>query len=157
MAGDLLSAPPPTSEERRQKAISNYFWASKIAHFPSGEWVDAGDPPPWDWVSTISYYSAIHFLLYYLQQFNPNIRYYRESRRISSVDEYMREFQCPSFHAAYRKMVSQNFKQISKAWDFLFNTADSARYNAQIVPAAFARQSLIYLEDVKRVFDKPAT
>jgi hypothetical protein len=154
MSADLLKAPPPSADDRKNKAASNYFWANKIAEFPSASWIVMGDPAPWDWVATISYYSAIHYLLYHLQKNNPSIRYFQESRRISNIDEYMREFNCPSFHSAYKKIVSHNFKQIKTAWEFLFNTADSARYNSQVVPVASAQKSLAYLNDVKNLFDK---
>lgn len=140
----------PTPEAHYAKATHNQAWAEHLITIPHP---DKSVKPAYDWVATKAYYSAIHYLDGFLLTKSPNVNFQGRPRRISSVDEFLKEFSLSmSFHSARNVIVKNIAFGLREDWNFLWDAADSARYKLQEVSAEIARESLRILPTIRKRF-----
>jgi hypothetical protein len=137
-------------EKHLSQAIKNKELSEKLLE---------SDPPVYDWAVTVSYYSAVHFLDYYLKRFQPTLYYYELGvfSGIRSLEHFARETECEEMerHTLRKQIVDSNFQQLSRAWKFLMENSDSARYWCQDTKPQTARQAIIYINSIQEVLGKP--
>jgi hypothetical protein len=144
------SADTPTAQAHYRKAIHNQAWAEhliSIAH-PQPEIGKA-----YDWVATKAYYSAVHYLDGFLLLKNPNVNYQGQPRRLSSVEEFKDVFNASIGMHSVRKLIIKSIaSQLRNDWNFLWDTADTARYKLQEVSLDMAKEALSILPKIRKAF-----
>jgi len=107
-----------------------------------------GDCP--DWVTTTAFYSALHFVTYFLFPFTSD-----QGEDYDTFDEYKNDCDGNNSHSILRELVRKYMdKECHVAYRQLLDMSYNSRYRSYKVPQEEAKKALVYLSIVKHHCDK---
>lgn len=132
----------PTGAGHKKQADRNADLAEKL--------VDIGSPPFYDWVITVSFYAALHYVSSVFEKYRPLAYFYDKQQSISGDLRGLARSLNKTAHSLTNEILKRNFQGAFFNYDPLWRMADNSRYWCYECNVDEAKEALRRMKEIRK-------